>query len=186
MSRISGSCLLIALSLSAAASGCSSNSSPTTPSATPTPTPPTLTFPIQASYGTLHFNGTFARVEYATSYEYIFQLTATFNANARTNHVPTIHLGGMTLDAGQLDPTVWKTQVLYEQFQSISADFTVDGDVRQLPQAAFWLDKATEAQANHVTLTVVGGGTMWPIPVELKVPCPATWGTVWPCPPGRQ
>jgi len=170
MLRISGSRLLVALLLSAAAIGCGGNSSPTAPSATPTPAPlSATTIPIDGAFGTLRFTGSAVRKEYANSYDYVVQLTATLDAHATLNATTAIHLTYLLFEVSSSS----STNVLGDLFgerRSLSVDFTADGDTRQLPEMTFTVSKAAVTQAQHINMIVASDSYVWFVPGNLKVP----------------
>ncbi len=146
-----------------AACGGSSSATPTAP--TPTTT---LTFTINDSYGTLRFKGDVARDGTTSNYQFRAHLQLTFDKTATTNRVDSISLRTMRLVATQYTDLTGPVTLLYLQDQPISAQFTNDGDTRQLPEVTFTIPKSIAALATHVGLGVTDGALLWPIPDELK------------------
>jgi hypothetical protein len=129
---------------------------------------PLRTFAVDTSFGTLRFLGQVVQFELGDRYQYKAQLRLTFDRFARTNSTSSIHLTTARFVATIAGDPREQARLVYEQSQPISADFTADGDTRQLPELTFSIEKSVAALATSIALGVSDDRLLWPVPGNLK------------------
>jgi hypothetical protein len=127
------------------------------------------TFAIDTRYGTLSFRGTVDKVDNGSKYVIHTRVSLTFDKTQGVNRADRIDLTTLALVATRKTGTKNSpTEVLYRSAQTISAQFTKQGDALDLPELEFTIDKAVVEKATFVGLNVSDGKILWPIAVDLR------------------
>jgi len=131
--------------------------------------PAAKTFAIDTQYGTLSFRGSVDRVDNGSKYVIHTRLRLTFDKTQGVNRADRIDLTTLALVATRKTGTNNSpTEVLYRRAQTISAQFTKQGDALDLPELEFTIDKAIVEKATFVGLNVSDGKILWPIAMDLR------------------
>jgi len=97
------------------------------------------------------------------------RLSLTFDKTQGVNRADRIDLTTLALVATRKTGTNNSpTEVLYRRAQTISAQFTKQGDALDLPELEFTIDKAIVEKATFVGLNVSDGKILWPIAMDLR------------------
>lgn len=129
---------------------------------------PRDTFTVDASYGTLSFQGMIERVDRGNEYEYRPHIDVTFHPDRPVNRVPVADLVGYRLVATVPPNDSGPWQLLHEETHPIIIRLTRAGETAHLPETSFHLSKTIAARARRVGMGVLDGHLLWPIPVNLQ------------------